>query len=67
MTSPIAFNVSHDNGLVAMVHSPGLINPPVYTLGVDVMKVRIPGNDTLQQFIDIMAEQVRRIFLHVLR
>lgn len=50
-----------------MVHSPGLINPPVYTLGVDVMKVRIPGNDTLQQFIDIMAEQVRRIFLHVLR
>ncbi|KAI9510442.1 4'-phosphopantetheinyl transferase superfamily [Russula earlei] len=39
---PIAFNVSHDNELVAMASAPGEHGPPAFLIGVDVMMVQVP-------------------------
>jgi 4'-phosphopantetheinyl transferase len=39
---PIAFNVSHDNELVAMAFAPGHHAPPAFLIGVDVMMVQAP-------------------------
>lgn len=55
---PIAYNVSHDNALVAMIFAPGIYGPPAYNVGIDVMKVRIPGRDTFTSFVDTMGDQV---------
>ncbi|KAK0498528.1 hypothetical protein EDD18DRAFT_1461547 [Armillaria luteobubalina] len=54
---PVAFNVSHDNGLVAMVFGPGTANPPAYTIGIDVMKVRIPGRESFRSFVETVGDQ----------
>jgi 4'-phosphopantetheinyl transferase len=54
----IAYNVSHDNALVAMVSSPNTHNPPAFTIGVDVMKVRIPGRETFAAFVETVGDQV---------
>ncbi|KAF9046040.1 4'-phosphopantetheinyl transferase [Hymenopellis radicata] len=58
---PLAFNVSHDNGLIAMAFGNGAHGPPSFSLGVDVMKVRIPGRDTLASFIDTMEDQLTNL------
>ncbi|KAF5388195.1 hypothetical protein D9615_000194 [Tricholomella constricta] len=55
---PIAYNISHDNALVAMAFAPGAHNPPAFSIGVDVMKVRIPGHETLVSFIDSVGDQL---------
>ncbi|KAG7448973.1 uncharacterized protein BT62DRAFT_963752 [Guyanagaster necrorhizus] len=54
---PVAFNVSHDNGLVVMVFGPGTANPPSFTIGIDVMKVRIPGRDSFRSFVETVGDQ----------
>ncbi|KAG6855061.1 hypothetical protein C0991_005990 [Blastosporella zonata] len=54
---PIAYNISHDNALVAMAFAPGIHNPPAFSIGVDVMKVRIPGRDTLGSFVESISDQ----------
>uniref|UniRef100_A0ABQ0LS09 holo-[acyl-carrier-protein] synthase n=1 Tax=Mycena chlorophos TaxID=658473 RepID=A0ABQ0LS09_MYCCL len=55
---PIAYNVSHDNGLVVVASSNNTHNPPAFTLGIDVMKVRVPGRESLASFVDSMADQL---------
>jgi 4'-phosphopantetheinyl transferase len=55
---PIAYNVSHDNGLVAMAFAPGIHGAPAYNIGIDVMKVRIPGRDTFASFVHTIGDQV---------
>ncbi|KAF8076164.1 hypothetical protein FPV67DRAFT_1712452 [Lyophyllum atratum] len=55
---PIAYNISHDNALVVMGFAPGIHNPPAFSVGVDVMKVRIPGRDTLASFINSVGDQL---------
>ncbi|KAJ7507540.1 hypothetical protein B0H11DRAFT_2153209 [Mycena galericulata] len=55
---PIAYNVSHDNGLVAMASSVNAHNPPAFSIGVDVMKVRIPGRETFASFVETMGDQL---------
>jgi len=54
----IAYNVSHDNGLVAMVSSANTHNPPAFTIGIDVMKVRIPGRETFTSFVETVGDQL---------
>ncbi|KAJ7276181.1 hypothetical protein B0H12DRAFT_1005311 [Mycena haematopus] len=54
----IAYNVSHDNGLIAMVSSPNTHNPPAFTVGIDVMKVRIPGRESFTSFVETMGDQL---------
>ncbi|KAJ6516113.1 hypothetical protein C8R45DRAFT_232137 [Mycena sanguinolenta] len=58
---PIAYNVSHDNALVAMVSSANTHNPPAFTVGVDVMKVRIPGRETFKSFVETMSDQLTTV------
>ncbi|KAJ7699866.1 hypothetical protein B0H17DRAFT_1157934 [Mycena rosella] len=55
---PIAYNVSHDNGLVAMVSSTNSHNPPAFSVGVDVMKVRIPGRESFASFVETVGDQL---------
>lgn len=58
---PVAFNISHDNGLVAMVFGPGTANPPSFTIGIDVMKVRIPGRESFRSFVETVGDQASAI------
>lgn len=41
-----------------MVSSPNTYNPPAFTIGVDVMKVRIPGRETFAAFVETVGDQV---------
>lgn len=55
---PIAYNISHDNALVAMVFAPGIHGAPAYNIGIDVMKVRVPGRETFASFVHTIRDQV---------
>jgi len=54
----VAFNISHDNALVAMAFAPGVHGPPGFKLGIDVMKVHLPRRQTLLPFLETMTDQV---------
>ncbi|KAI0080740.1 hypothetical protein K474DRAFT_1704543 [Panus rudis PR-1116 ss-1] len=57
----IGYNVSHDNGVIAMVFAAGeyLDNHfPAYRLGVDVMRVELPDRHTLHDYFEIFSEQL---------
>ncbi|KAG1753820.1 uncharacterized protein EDB91DRAFT_1234202 [Suillus paluster] len=45
---PLAFNVTHDEGAIAMA----------FGTGVDVMKLKIPPRTTFTQFVDIVDSQL---------
>ncbi|KAJ6510023.1 hypothetical protein C8R47DRAFT_1096445 [Mycena vitilis] len=54
----IAYNISHDNGLIAMVSSSNTHNPPAFSIGIDVMKARIPGRETFATFVETVGDQL---------
>ncbi|KAF8901709.1 hypothetical protein CPB84DRAFT_1815148 [Gymnopilus junonius] len=58
---PIAYNITHDNNLVAMAFAQGVQNPPAYSLGIDIMKIKIPGRETLSSFIDVVGDQLTEL------
>ncbi|KAL1744388.1 hypothetical protein HDZ31DRAFT_38796 [Schizophyllum fasciatum] len=58
LDSPLAFNVSHDSGFVAMAFAPGTTNPPAYNVGVDIMEVRMPRGETYTSLIETFGEQL---------
>ncbi|KAF9485383.1 4'-phosphopantetheinyl transferase [Pholiota conissans] len=64
---PIAYNITHDNNLVAMVVAPGTHNPPAFSIGIDVMKLRIPGRETLRSFINTVGDQLTILEHQLLR
>ncbi|KAJ3723218.1 4'-phosphopantetheinyl transferase superfamily [Lentinula raphanica] len=55
---PIAYNLSHDNGLIVMAFANGKAHPPAYSIGVDVMKVHRPRRDSYRSFVDTFHEQL---------
>ncbi len=58
----MAYNITHDNSMIAMVFSYGddlYPDPPAYRLGIDVMCIQLPRRNTLAGFIEIFEEQVR--------
>lgn len=59
VSPPLAYNITHDNNLVGMAFGPGLRNPPAFSLGIDIMKVRIPGRESLNSFINTVGDQVK--------
>jgi 4'-phosphopantetheinyl transferase len=59
---PIAYNISHDNHLIAMAIAPGLHRPPAFSVGIDVMKLRVPGRETFRSFVDAVGDQVSTEF-----
>lgn len=41
-----------------MVVGPGRTNPPAFGLGIDVMKTRVPGKSSINEFIEVVGDQV---------
>ncbi|KAJ7591309.1 hypothetical protein C8J56DRAFT_1013992 [Mycena floridula] len=58
LVPPIAFNVTHDNGIVAMAFATGKHHAPAFSLGIDVMKVAVPARDTFLSFVSTMRSQL---------
>ena len=61
MDTPVGYNITHDNGVVAMVYSMGADlypDPPTYRVGVDVMLLQLPKRDTFPGFVEIFSDQV---------
>jgi len=46
-----------------MAFAPGIHGAPAYNIGIDVMKVRIPGRETLASFVNTVRDQVKVILL----
>ncbi|TBU32066.1 hypothetical protein BD311DRAFT_655567 [Dichomitus squalens] len=58
---PIGFNITHDNGVVAMAYSTGqdlYPDPPAYRVGLDIMRLQLPKRDTFPGFVEIFGEQL---------
>ncbi|KIK08571.1 hypothetical protein K443DRAFT_128470 [Laccaria amethystina LaAM-08-1] len=58
LNPPIGFNITHDNALIAMAFAPGVYNGPAFNVGIDVMKVRLPRQETLSSFVQTVGEQL---------
>lgn len=52
----LAYNVSHDNAIIAMAYVLDAKDP--LEIGVDVMRVSLPGGQTNSSFIEILTDQV---------
>lgn len=61
---PIAFNVAHDNALVAVAFSSNSHNPPAYSVGIDLMKVSLPGRASFSTFMASMNEALTPLEYH---
>ncbi|KAJ8487492.1 hypothetical protein ONZ51_g4158 [Trametes cubensis] len=61
LDTPVGYNITHDNGVVAMVYSIGADlypDPPAYRVGVDVMLLQLPKRDTFPGFVEIFSDQL---------
>jgi 4'-phosphopantetheinyl transferase len=54
---PIEYNITHDNDLVAMAFTSG-DQQRSSNIGIDVMKVRIPGRESFASFAETVGDQV---------
>ncbi|KAF9246978.1 hypothetical protein BU15DRAFT_84556 [Melanogaster broomeanus] len=54
---PIGFNVTHDESVIAMAFGTGDLGPPAYTIGVDVMQLKVPPRTTFSEFVDVVSSQ----------
>ncbi|KAL1723623.1 4'-phosphopantetheinyl transferase superfamily [Schizophyllum commune] len=63
----IAFNVSHDSSFVAMAFAPGGANPPSYSVGIDIMEVRMPRGETYASLTETFGEQLTTLERRQLR
>ncbi|KAL4075807.1 hypothetical protein J3A83DRAFT_4356987 [Scleroderma citrinum] len=55
---PLGFNVTHDEGVVAMAFGTGDLGPPAFNVGVDVMQLKIPPRTTFLDFVDSVSSQL---------
>ncbi|KAG9317236.1 4'-phosphopantetheinyl transferase superfamily [Chiua virens] len=55
---PLGFNVTHDEGVVAMAFGTGDLGPPAYNIGVDVMQLKVPPRTTFREFVDSVSSQL---------
>ncbi|KAI0650077.1 hypothetical protein C8Q79DRAFT_942183 [Trametes meyenii] len=61
LQQPIGYNITHDNGVVAMVYSIGpdlYPDPSAYRIGIDVMLLQLPKRDTFPGFVEIFVDQL---------
>ncbi|KDQ09980.1 hypothetical protein BOTBODRAFT_137247 [Botryobasidium botryosum FD-172 SS1] len=58
LTPYLAFNITHDSSLVGMSYNRGDIKSDAEKVGVDVMKVALPGNETISSFLEILRDQL---------
>ncbi|CDO74018.1 hypothetical protein BN946_scf185043.g67 [Trametes cinnabarina] len=69
LSSPIGYNITHDNGVVAMAYSTGADlypDPPAYRVGVDVMLLQLPKRDTFSGFVNVFSDQLTELERNIL-
>jgi len=54
---PVAFNISHDQSIVAMAYAISNEDNPVH-IGIDTMKVTLPHGETFRSFIEVLHDQL---------
>lgn len=54
---PLGFNVTHDEGVIAMAFGTGDLGPPAFNVGIDVMQLKIPPRTTFVDFVDSVSSQ----------
>ncbi|KAH6914829.1 4'-phosphopantetheinyl transferase superfamily [Coprinopsis sp. MPI-PUGE-AT-0042] len=57
----IGFNITHDNALIGLAFSPGVHNPPAFSIGIDMMKVRAPIGETFASFVETFEDQLTHL------
>ncbi|KAI0752225.1 4'-phosphopantetheinyl transferase superfamily [Irpex lacteus] len=58
---PIGYNITHDNGVVAMAYASGselYPDPPAYRVGIDVMLLQLPRRITYAEFVESVSDQL---------
>lgn len=58
LNPPLGFNITHDNSLIALAFSRNQ-NPPTRSIGIDIMKLHIPGKESFPSFVHTVGDQVR--------
>jgi len=58
LTPFLSFNITHDSSLVGMSYNRGDNKADVDKVGVDVMKVALPRNETISSFLEILRDQL---------
>ncbi|KAI0334713.1 hypothetical protein GY45DRAFT_1317723 [Cubamyces sp. BRFM 1775] len=69
LDTPIGYNITHDNGVVAMAYSTGADlypDPPAYRIGIDVMLLQLPKRDTFPGFVEIFSDQLTQLERNIL-
>ncbi|KAI9001245.1 hypothetical protein BD414DRAFT_474084 [Trametes punicea] len=69
LETPVGFNITHDNGVVAMAYSVGADlypDPPAYRIGIDVMLLQLPKRDTFPGFVEVFSDQLTELERNVL-
>ncbi|KAL7282154.1 hypothetical protein ACG7TL_003623 [Trametes sanguinea] len=69
LDTPIGYNVTHDNGVIAMAYSTGADlypDPPAYRVGVDVMLLQLPKRDTFSGFVEVFSDQLTSLERNIL-
>ena len=62
LSEPIGYNITHDNGLIAMAYAAGADlhpDPPAHRMGIDVMLLQLPRRTTYEGFVESVSDQVR--------
>ncbi|PCH41391.1 4'-phosphopantetheinyl transferase [Wolfiporia cocos MD-104 SS10] len=69
LSPPIAYNVTHDSGLIAVAYESGqdiYPDPPAYRVGIDVMKLQLPRRETFAAFVELFSDQLTALEKHIL-
>ncbi|KAH9894315.1 hypothetical protein C8Q73DRAFT_695253 [Cubamyces lactineus] len=69
LDTPVGYNITHDNGVVAMAYSAGADlypDPPAYRVGIDVMLLQLPKRDTFPGFVEIFSDQLTQLERNIL-
>jgi len=63
---PLAYNVTHDASIVAMAFGAGDLQPPAFTIGIDVMCIKKDARKTLKEFVDEVDSQLTEKELEII-
>ncbi|KAI0347312.1 hypothetical protein BDW22DRAFT_1411123, partial [Trametopsis cervina] len=61
LPTPIGYNITHDNGVVAMAYATGpelSPHPPTYRVGLDVMLLQLPRRVGYAAFVESVSDQL---------
>ncbi|KAI0699404.1 hypothetical protein BC835DRAFT_1503242 [Cytidiella melzeri] len=61
LPEPIGYNITHDNGAVAMAYACGselYPDPPAHRIGIDVMLLQLPKRITYAEFVESVSDQL---------